>query len=59
MLTQDQAVEQLIDIERCDRERALELTIRAADSARLWVRTARVIVTFDRRTERFNVDRNG
>lgn len=58
-MTQDQAVERIIDIEHCDRERALELTIGAADSTRLWARTARVIVTFDARIQKFFVDYNG
>jgi|HubBroStandDraft_6_1064221.scaffolds.fasta_scaffold28594_2 hypothetical protein len=58
-MTQDQAVERIIAIEHCDRERALELTVRAADSARLWARTARVIVTFDARIQKFSVDCNG
>lgn len=58
-MTQDQAVEQIIAIEHCDRERALELTIRAADSTRLWARTARVIVTFNARSQQFTVDYNG
>jgi hypothetical protein len=58
-MTQTRAVEQIIAIEHCDRERTLELTIRAADSATLWTRTARVIVTFDARTQKFSVDYNG
>lgn len=58
-MTQDQAVDRIIDIEHCDRERALELTIRAADSARLWARTPRIIVTFDARIQMFSVDYNG
>lgn len=56
-MTEDQAVEQIIAIEHCTRNRALNLTAGAV--AGLRSRTPRVIVTYDRRTKLFTVDHNG
>jgi hypothetical protein len=57
-MTQSQAVEQIMKIERVGRWQAQQIALKAARE-RFGARTPRIIVSYDAATEQFTITHNG